>query len=148
MRDSLLTSAAEAYRKGRKDMHASMCDEYLKLLRYQRSLDEKLGQPKYVGKSVHETCLLLLKSNDVKSAEKFRNEYKIPDKRYWWLRIQSLAHLEDWGELEKFSKGKKSPIGYAPFVDICLEKNNRQEALKYLPKVSEDLKVKYYIKAE
>ncbi|EFA13302.2 Vacuolar protein sorting-associated protein 16 homolog-like Protein [Tribolium castaneum] len=148
MRDSLLTSAAEAYRKGRKDLNASLCDDYLKLSRFQRQLDEKSGQQKYTGKSVHETCLLLLKSNEVKLAEKFRNDYKIPDKRFWWLRIQSLAHLEDWTELEKFSKAKKSPIGYAPFVDICLEKNNRHEALKYLPRVGDDLKVKYYIKAE
>ncbi|RZC42147.1 vacuolar protein sorting-associated protein 16 -like protein, partial [Asbolus verrucosus] len=149
MRDSLLTSASEAYKKGRKDLYVSMCEEYLKLLKFQRQIEEKSnGQQKIVGKSVHETCLFLLKSNDVKAAEKFRNDYKIPDKRYWWLKIQSLAHLEDWAELEKFSKVKKSPIGYAPFVDICLQKHKRPEALRYLPKVSEDLKVKYYIKAE
>lgn len=149
MKDSLLTSAMEAYKKGRKDLYASLCDEQLKLLRFQRQLDDKSTSiHKYSGKSVHETCLDLLKNNDLKTAEKFRNDFKIPDKRYWWLRIQSLAHLGDWLELEKFSRSKRSPIGYAPFVDICLEKNNRQEALKYLPKVAEDLKVKYYIKAE
>lgn len=148
MKDSLLTSAAEAYRKGRKDLNASLCDDYLKLLRFQRQQDEKIGQSKYAGKSIHETCLLLLKNNEVRLADKFKNDFKIPDKRFWWMKIQSLAHLDDWIELEKFSKSKKSPIGYAPFVDICLEKNNKHEALKYLPKVSEDLKVKYYIKAE
>lgn len=57
-----------------------------------------------------------------------------------------MANLNDWIELEKLSKLKKSPIGYAPFVDICLEKD-KKEALKYLPKVSEELKVKYYLKA-
>lgn len=34
-----------------------------------------------------------------------------PD-RFWWLKINALAEREDWEELEKFSKGKKSPIGY------------------------------------
>lgn len=68
--------------------------------------------------------------------------------RYWWLRIQSMAHLNDWAELEKFSKSKKSPIGYAPFVDVCLQKGNKLEASKYLPRVSDELKVKYYIKTE
>lgn len=59
-----------------------------------------------------------------------------------------MADLGDWVELEKFSKTKKSPIGYAHFVDVCLQKNNRTEAIKYLPKVSEDIIVKYYVKAE
>lgn len=67
--------------------------------------------------------------------------------RYWWLRIQSLAEREKWLELETFSKMKKSPIGYAPFVDVCLQNHNEQEARKYLSKVSEELKIKYYIKA-
>ena len=35
--------------------------------------------------------------------------------RYWWIRIKALAHKRDWNELEKFSKSKKSPIGY----EVC-----------------------------
>lgn len=66
--------------------------------------------------------------------------------RYWWLKISNLAQQKDWIELERFSKIKKSPIGYAPFVDVCLQNDSKAEALKYLPKVSEDLKVKYCIK--
>ena len=33
-------------------------------------------------------------------------------RRLWWLKLTALADLEDWEELEKFSKSKKSPIGY------------------------------------
>lgn len=32
--------------------------------------------------------------------------------RYWWLKLKSLAEKEEWEELEKFSRTKKSPIGY------------------------------------
>lgn len=32
--------------------------------------------------------------------------------RYWWLKINALATRGDWEEMEKFSKSKKSPIGY------------------------------------
>ena len=32
--------------------------------------------------------------------------------RLWWLKLTALADLEDWEELEKISKSKKSPIGY------------------------------------
>ncbi|XP_018576701.1 vacuolar protein sorting-associated protein 16 homolog isoform X1 [Anoplophora glabripennis] len=148
MKDSLLTSAMEAYKKGRKDLYAGMCDETLKLLRFQRDIEEKLpaAKNKLAGLSVHNTCKSLLEMNETKLAEKFRNDYKIPDKRYWWLKIDSLAQQKEWVELEKFSKVKKSPIGYAPFVDVCLQNDNKEEALKYLSRVSEDLKVKYCIK--
>lgn len=144
MKDANLTSALEAYKKGRRDFNASIIEESLKLLRFQRDLEEKLNRKnQIVGKSVNDTCKLLLDLNE--NANKFRNDFKIPDKRFWYLTIHSLAQREEWAELEKFSKSKKSPIGYAPFVDVCLKK--KDEALHYLPKVSEDLKVKYYIKA-
>ncbi|KAF2892196.1 hypothetical protein ILUMI_13977 [Ignelater luminosus] len=146
-RDASLTSALEAYKKARNDVCASMCDEALKLLKYQRTLEDKHKEG-FVGKSVHDTCKRLLELMDVKEAEKMRGNFKIPERRFWWLRIQTLADLGDWVELEKFSKTKKSPIGYAHFVDVCLQKSNRTEAIKYLPKVSEDIIVKYYVKAE
>nr|CAD7262014.1 unnamed protein product [Timema shepardi] len=72
--------------------------------------------------------------------------------RYWWLRILSLAALSEWSELDKFAKTKKSPIGYEvnkhpmPFVDVCLKYDKRSEAQKYLTRVKDDLKVKYYLK--
>ena len=33
-------------------------------------------------------------------------------RRYWWVKIRALAESGDYEELEKFSKQKKSPIGY------------------------------------
>ncbi|KAJ8956522.1 hypothetical protein NQ318_019242 [Aromia moschata] len=139
MKDSLLTAASEAYKKGRKELYVSMCDETLKLLRFQRDFEEKQpnAKNKFIGKSVHDTCKLLLEMNEAKLAEKFRNDYKIPDKRYWWLKINHLAQSKDWIELEKFSKLKKSPIGYTPFIDVCLQNDNRQEALKCLEEAAD-----------
>lgn len=148
MKDSFLASAAEAYKKGRKDLHASMCDEALKLTRYQRDLEESLNaKGKFQGKSVHETFKLLLEMREYRLSEKFKGDFKISEKRYTWQKIQHLAELNDWIELEKFSKLKKSNMNFSAYVDVCLEHGNRQEALKYLPRVSEDVKVKYYIKA-
>jgi hypothetical protein len=40
--------------------------------------------------------------------------------RYWWLRINALGESGDWIELEKFSKGKKAPVGME--VSICFLK--------------------------
>lgn len=145
--DASLIDAIDKYKKDKNDLCAAVCEETLNLRKYQKSMEEKLKE-KFLGKSVHDTCKLLLDLNQVKLADKFKSEYKIPDRRYWWLRIQSYADSNNWIELEKFSITKKSPIGYAPFVDVCLQKKNNEEALKYLPKVGDDLKVKYYIKAD
>lgn len=95
---------------------------------------------------MHETIKRLLILGDLKTAEKKRTEYKMPDKRYWWLRIDVLAETFQWDELDKFSKAKKSPIGYEPFVEVCLKQNNVDEAKKYLPKCRNDKKVKCYIR--
>ena len=45
-------------------------------------------------------------------AEQLRKEFKVPDKRFHWLKVRALAESRDWIELEKFAKSKKSPIGY------------------------------------
>ncbi|XP_048516887.1 vacuolar protein sorting-associated protein 16 homolog [Dendroctonus ponderosae] len=149
LRDSQLTVAIEAYNKGRKDLYASMCEETLKLSKFQRELEEKFqSENKFVGKSVHDTCKILLEMKDVKLAEKVKNDFKIPDKRYWFLRINTLAALKEWIELDKFAKLKKSPVGYGPFVDACWANHNKDEALKYMQKVPDDLKAKYYLKIE
>lgn len=76
-----------------------------------------------------------------------KNEYKVQDRRYWWIRIQVLADHFHWDELEKFSKSRKSPIGYEPFVEVCLKHNNIEEAKKYLMKCSSDKKIKWFIRA-
>ncbi|XP_060525392.1 vacuolar protein sorting-associated protein 16 homolog isoform X2 [Cylas formicarius] len=147
MKDSLLNSAAEAYKKGRKELCATLCEESLKLLRFQRDVQDKLKLgDRLVGKSVHETCKTLLELKEPKQAEKVKNDFKIPDRRYWWLKISSLASQQKWEELDNFSKLKKSPIGYTPFIDVCLEHDRKDEAMKYLSRVSNDLKVKYCLK--
>ena len=32
--------------------------------------------------------------------------------RFWWAKIRGLTHIGDYEELEKFSRQKRSPIGY------------------------------------
>lgn len=144
-REALLQSAQENFKLARNDANAALTEEQIKLLRYQRSLEDTLHES-IVGKPLHDTVKILLLHNESKLAEKLRSEYRISDRRYWWLRVQCLAAQGMWNELEKFSKSKKSPIGYEPFVDECLNYNEEREAKKYLAKVKEESKVKYLVK--
>jgi hypothetical protein len=41
-----------------------------------------------------------------------KKDFQLTEKRFWFTKIKALAQAKKWDELEKFSKSKKSPIGY------------------------------------
>ncbi|CAH3134229.1 unnamed protein product [Porites lobata] len=71
-----------------------------------------------------------------------------------FTRPALLAESHNWLELDKFSKARKSLIGYevslltitSPFFEVCLECNNRIEAEKYVSRVLLEKKVTCYVK--
>jgi hypothetical protein len=52
-----------------------------------------------------------------KNESKLKSDFKVPDKRYWWIKIAAYAKLDNWKKLEKFSK-QKSPIGFRVNLQI------------------------------
>jgi hypothetical protein len=80
---------------------------------YERELDYKFS---FAGLSVNDFIFALLTSGFGKRAERVRADWKVGDKRWWWLKIRAMAEVRDWEGLEAFAKSKKSPIGYEPFV--------------------------------
>ncbi|XP_077989106.1 vacuolar protein sorting-associated protein 16 homolog [Glandiceps talaboti] len=131
--------------KAKGEFYAKQSDEQVKLMRYQKRLEEELQKP-YLDLSLHDTMYELLLQGNTKLCEQLRKEFKVPEKRFWWLKIEALAEIGDWPELDKFSKNKKSPVGYEPFVEACIKHQNRFEACKYIPRVSPENKAKMYIK--
>ncbi|KAL9655445.1 hypothetical protein ABK040_016858 [Willaertia magna] len=141
----LLLQAKDLFNKKKEyQVDSKVCEEQIKLLQLQKELDQQAGREIFVGLSLSDTiyqCIM----NGIKAAKKLKNEFKVPDKRYWWIRIAALAKLGKWNKLEKFSK-KKSPIGFRPFVEACLNQGNTIEALKYIPKVTDSWeKVELYV---
>jgi len=102
----------------------------------QKDLESNYVGEDFVQLSISETIHKLCMMNEHKQAAKIRSEFKVPDKRYWWLRIKAHAKQGDWMGLDKFSKEKKSPIGYEPFAFVCLERGNSAEAHKYISKIA------------
>jgi hypothetical protein len=45
-----------------------------------------------------------------------------------------LTEIKAWGELDSFSKSKKSPIGYEPFVRHLVTKGYGKQAAVYVAK--------------
>jgi len=100
-----------------------------------------------VDNTLNDTVYELIVQGHSKRVARIKSDFKIPDRRFWWIKIKALAQIRDWASLENFSKEKKSPIGYAPFAQICIEQNAIKEAEKYISRI-QDLaqKVDYYIR--
>ncbi|XP_066522510.1 vacuolar protein sorting-associated protein 16 homolog [Hoplias malabaricus] len=139
-----LQSAVDEYNKAKNDFASKATEEQMRLLRFQKKLEEEKGEA-LVGFSLHDTIRTLLAVGLHKQAEQLYKDFRVPDKRYWWLKLTALAEKEDWEELEKFAKSKKSPIGYLPFVEVCVKHHNRYEAKKYVSKVTPEQKVKAHL---
>jgi len=147
--ESNLSTIGNSYARGRCTVEAELCDETSRILKFQRAHASKQNNAVPLnGLSIHDTMIRLLQMGEIKEAEKMKNEYKVPDRRFWWMRILTLAEKQNWMELEKFSKNKKSPIGYEPFVEVCLQQDNTQEAQKYIARCPDKRKVHWFKRAK
>jgi len=116
-----------------KHQENKIVQESVLLLQAQQKLEKDTNE-KFVGLTLSQTifkCTLLGKDS---LATKFKTDYKVPDKRFWWIKLQALVEIRDWENLERLAKSKKSPIGYEPFVDECVKAAAYREAAKYIIK--------------
>lgn len=107
--------------------------EQIKLLKLQLTLEKDYDQI-FVGKSVSETISALIMIAQHSRASKIRDDFKVPDKRFWWIKLQALVARRDWDELLKFARSRKSsPIGFEPFFELALKAGNKRNAALYVP---------------
>ena len=72
----------------------------------------------------------------MKLADKLKSEFKLSERKYFWLKVtdwvlfkcncktfqvRAFGESGQWTELNALAKAKKSPIGFAPFLDVCLK---------------------------
>jgi len=142
-----LVTAQGQFKRAREDFSAGMAEEQHRLLNNQSRLEEKMGKP-FLNLSLHETLKLLLKEGEAKTADKLRAEFKINDRKYYWIKIRAFGESKQWTELLHLAKSKKSPIGVGPFIDQCLKYDEKGQATKYLDLLSQEEKLKYYDKLD
>ncbi|KAI5811091.1 Vps16, N-terminal region-domain-containing protein [Peziza echinospora] len=114
-------------------LEARALDESARLLLIQEGYEKDLPA-KFVGLSVNETLLELIRLGYNSRAAKIKSEFKVPEKRFWWLKLRGLVAKRDWGEIEEWSKTKKSPIGWEPFFNECHGARNSKAAALFIPK--------------
>ncbi|EGG11876.1 uncharacterized protein MELLADRAFT_32963 [Melampsora larici-populina 98AG31] len=117
--------------------------ESIRLIEFQKTLIEDLIKSINSSSSLEERKLIKLGLK--KQAEKLSIDFKVNEKRYWYLKLKALVEIKDWVELENWSS-KKSPIGYEPFVHQLLLMGCNREALKYIKRCETKNRIELYIK--
>ncbi|KAG2191805.1 hypothetical protein INT46_001161 [Mucor plumbeus] len=141
-----LKIAGKTYSEHREQaFEAKAVDEAVKLLQFQLTL-EKDTQQSFTGLSTSETIYKCTTLGQHNKASKIKTDFKIPDKRFWWVKLRALVEVRDWENLEKLSKSKKSPIGYEPFVEECIKARQYQEASKYILKCDPPVRPMLFVK--
>ncbi|KFB37904.1 AGAP000529-PA-like protein [Anopheles sinensis] len=144
--DASIPDIGGNYRRAGKAAEAELADETKRLLKHQKTLQDKYHRD-FFGLPLHALVRQLLQLGDLRYAEKLKGEFRMPERRFCWLRVRTLAENYQWEELERFARAKKSAIGYEPFVEVCLQQRNVAEAKKYLPRCAEENKLKWYLRA-
>jgi len=140
-----LVAAQENFKKSKEEFNLSVCEESHKLIKYQGMLEEKLGKL-YINLSLHQTLDQLLREREVKLADKLKSEFKLSERKYFWLKVRAFGESGQWAELNALAKTKKSPIGFAPFLDVCLKQGERAQAAKYLSLLGQEDRLRYALK--
>ncbi|KAK4398216.1 protein VACUOLELESS1 [Sesamum angolense] len=137
-RIKLIEKAHNLFTETKEHMFESKAaEEHAKLLRIQHELEVTTKQAIFVDSSISDTIRTCIVLGNNRAANKVKTEFKVSEKRWYWLKVFALATIRDWDALEKFSKEKRPPIGYRPFVEACVDAGEKDQALKYIPKLAD-----------
>eukprot|EP00884_Botryococcus_braunii_P014410 jgi/Botrbrau1/22970/Bobra.0030s0042.1 len=85
--------------------------EFAKLRKFQLDLEDQTGNTCFLGLSLVDTVRQCIRLGNQRAANTARLDFKISDRRFWWLKIKALAGSKDWDGLEEFARGKETPRG-------------------------------------
>ncbi|KAF8887599.1 vacuolar protein sorting-associated protein 16 [Infundibulicybe gibba] len=125
---------------------AKMMEESSRLLAFQQQLEkESNGKIAFFGLSVNETMRICIINGMSKRADKAKADFKVPEKRFWHVKLRALTETRDFESLDAFSKSKRSPIGYEIFVRHLVEKGHVREAIPYVSRCDPPKKADLYV---
>jgi hypothetical protein len=61
------------------------------------------------------------------------------------VKLQALVSISDFESLDTFSKSKRSPIGYEPFVHHLVEAGHPREAISYVLRCDSPKRADLYV---
>lgn len=119
-----------------RNFETKAIESQIDLVKIQQQLTDDYEKD-FRGLSVSDTIYELLMMAQNPRAQKLKDTFKVPDRRFWWLKLRALVARRDWDNLHKFATGKKSPIGYGPFFEETFKAGNRTLAAQFVPMSTE-----------
>lgn len=91
-----------------------------KLLRAQLALEAESKRPgEFQGLSAADTIAKCVISGNLKAANGLKNDFKVSDKHFCWIRLRALAARRDWEGVVALADENKPPIGCGRAVWTC-----------------------------
>ena len=108
---------------------AAATEEQLKLLEMQRQLErDPHGAPptaaarfRFIDAPLNEAMYTCVTYGQSAAAEKLRAEFRVPDRRWWVLKLKGLARGCDWSMLRELRSAPRSPVGFKDAERALLE---------------------------
>ncbi|KAJ3186648.1 hypothetical protein HDU85_007468 [Gaertneriomyces sp. JEL0708] len=82
---------------------AKVVEDEIKLINLQRDLERESGHV-FLDLTLSQTIFKMLVLGLGSKAAKVKSEFRVPDRRFWWLKIKALVQTSNWDGLEKFAK--------------------------------------------
>mmetsp|Transcript_3473 Transcript_3473/g.11407 ORF Transcript_3473/g.11407 Transcript_3473/m.11407 type:complete len:796 (-) Transcript_3473:1527-3914(-) len=158
IRQEILHLASDTFSSVRdSQFHQRVTEEQMDLLRLQSEFERRFNVRCFMDMSASETVYNLValgasQPSDVPALQtegmKLQRRFKIPEKRYYSLKIRALAASGQIEALRSFAAEKKSPIGYRPFVDACTANGYRpSQCVPFVSRLSLEEKFNYYMQS-
>ena len=130
-RQAILVNVQDLFKKAKQEPLAALVEDHNKLLKAQAGLEEKLGH-NFVGLNLHQTLADLIQYDEMKLAEKLRNDFKLSDRRFAWLKLNTWAKTHKWNELKRYAKQKKLPVPMTQVVKLAKLHGGQEAANAFL----------------
>ena len=132
--------AKSGFERSRQSFEVKATEQQIQLLRLQHDLEETTGEKHvFVDTSVSETIYNCIVLSQHRKADRVREIFEVPDKRFWHIKVRALSECADWKLLEKFANEMRPPpIGFVPFARACIRRGEKLEASKYVMRVEDD----------
>ena len=70
--------------------------------------------------------------------EQVCKDFKVPERRYTWIKLQTWASTHKWEELKKYVKQKKLPVSASQVVKLVRQHGGQDVAAKQFLSENED----------
>ncbi|CAM9293597.1 unnamed protein product [Phaeothamnion confervicola] len=123
--------------------------EQAELLEAQQELERRTGLPVFVDMSLADTLYHVVSVAATRDAPatataaalmpeaaRLQRKFRVPDKRFWNIKVRALAAAGQWEQLRRFAAEKKSPVGYGPFARACIAHHQpAEDTEQYIDKI-------------